>query len=203
MRGKVTDGSDGTRLGGVRSLGFPAVFPRGSRTAATPSGREAVPVVAGNARTSQPRPAGRSVEIVDNHDEVHQTTKEGLMPGWTPDELTKIGQADELELASLRREGSLRNPVTMWVIRDGDQLYVRSMHGRSGAWFRGTQTRLRGHIRAGGIDKDVAFIVDTDAAVNDRIDEAYRSKYRRYGTNIVGGVVNPRSRASTIKLVPR
>jgi hypothetical protein len=125
------------------------------------------------------------------------------MPEWTPDELTKIGHAEELELASLRRDGSLHNPVTMWVIRDGDQLYVRSMHGRSGAWFRGTQTRHQGHIRSAGIDKDVAFVVDADAAVNDRIDQAYRSKYRRFGASIVGGVVNPESRASTIKLVPR
>jgi hypothetical protein len=125
------------------------------------------------------------------------------MPGWTPDELAKIGQAEELELASQRRDGSLRNPVTMWVVRDGDELYVRSMHGRSGAWFRGTQTRHQGHIRSGGTDKDVAFVVDTDPAVNDRIDAAYRSKYRRYGASIIGGVVNPESRASTIKLVPR
>jgi hypothetical protein len=128
------------------------------------------------------------------------------VPGWTPDELARIGQADELELASLRGDGSLRNPVTMWVIRDGDQLYVRSMHGRSGAWFRGTQTRHEGHIRSAGIDKDVAF-VDTDpeaeATVNDRIDQAYHNKYRRYGSNIIDGVVNPDSRASTIKLVPR
>jgi hypothetical protein len=119
------------------------------------------------------------------------------------DELSKIGQADELELASLRRDGSLRDPVTMWVVRDGDELYVRSMHGRDGAWFRGTQTSHQGHIRSAGIDKDVAFVVDTDAGVNDRIDEGYRSKYRRYGANIVGGVVNPDSRESTIKLVPR
>lgn len=125
------------------------------------------------------------------------------MPGWTPDELVKIGGADELELASERRDGSMRNPVTIWVVRDGDELYVRSMHGRSGAWFRGTQTRHRGHVRSGGVDKDVAFVVDTDSALNDRIDAAYRSKYRRYGANIIGSVVNPESRASTIKLVPR
>jgi hypothetical protein len=128
---------------------------------------------------------------------------ETLMPGWNPAELAKIGQAEELELASQRRDGSLRNPVTMWVVRDGDELYVRSMHGRSGAWFRGTQTRHQGHIRAGGVDKDVAFVVDTDRAVNDRIDAAYRSKYRRYGANIIGSVVNPESRAATIKLVAR
>ena len=124
------------------------------------------------------------------------------MTTWTSDELTKIGQADELELASLRGDGTQRAPVTMWVVRDGNDLYVRSMHGRSGAWFRGTQTRHEGHIRAGGVDRDVSFN-DADPTVNDRIDSAYRSKYSRYGANVVGGVVNPESRASTIKLVPR
>ncbi|WP_269323760.1 DUF2255 family protein [Streptosporangium roseum] len=40
------------------------------------------------------------------------------------------------------------------------------------------------------------------SAVHDQIDEVYRTKYRRYGANIIGGVVNPESRAATIKLVP-
>jgi hypothetical protein len=71
------------------------------------------------------------------------------MSGWTSDELARIGQSDELDLASERSDGSLRDPVTMWVVRDGDDLYVRSMHGRAGAWFRGTQTRGQGHIRSG------------------------------------------------------
>jgi hypothetical protein len=130
-------------------------------------------------------------------------TEEGSeLADWTSDELTKIGNANELRLASLRSDGTLRNPVTMWVVRDGDDLYVRSMHGPEGAWFRGTQTRHAGHIRAGGVDKNVRFIVDTDPALNDRIDTAYQSKYRRYGDNIIGTVVNPAARASTIRLVP-
>jgi hypothetical protein len=125
------------------------------------------------------------------------------MSSWTPGELDRIGQADELDLASQRRDGSLRDAVTMWVVRDGDDLYVRSIHGPAGAWFRGTQTRGQGHIRSGGVDKDVAFVIDTNPALSDRIDAAYRNKYRRYGDRIVGSVVNPASRNSTIKLVPR
>ncbi|MBT2232542.1 DUF2255 family protein [Nonomuraea sp. NEAU-A123] len=124
------------------------------------------------------------------------------MAAWTSDELTKIGNAEELELASLRGDGSLRDPVTMWVVRNGDDLYVRSMHGRDGTWYRGTQTRREGHISAGGVDKDVTF-ADADPDVHGRLDDAYRGKYRRYGANIVGGVVNPDARAATIKLVPR
>jgi len=124
------------------------------------------------------------------------------MTGWTSDEVTRIGTADELELASVRRDGTLRKPRTIWVVRVGDDLYVRSMYGRTGGWFPATQVRHQGHIRAGGVDKDVTF-ADADPALNDTIDAAYRDKYRRYGDRIIGGVVNPEARAATIKLVPR
>jgi hypothetical protein len=72
------------------------------------------------------------------------------MTTWTSDELNKIGTAEELEIASLRRDGMLRNLVTIWVVRLGDDLYVRSVYGRTSAWFRGVQTRHEGYIRAGG-----------------------------------------------------
>jgi hypothetical protein len=126
------------------------------------------------------------------------------MTAWTNDELTSIGTADELQISSARRDGTLGNPRTIWVVRVGDDLYVRSMYGRGGGWFPGTQARHQGNIRAGGVDKDVTFAdTDADADLNDEIDAAYRDKYRRYGERIIGGVVNPEARAATIKLVPR
>ncbi len=124
------------------------------------------------------------------------------MNAWTGEELNKIGTAEELELASLRLDGTLRKPVTMWVVRLGDDLYVRAVNGRDGAWFRGTQVRHEGRIQAGGVDKDVTF-VDADPGLNDQIDAVYRAKYRRYAANIVNSVLTPQARAATLKLVPR
>jgi hypothetical protein len=126
------------------------------------------------------------------------------MATWTSDELTAIGDAEELNLASQRGDGTLRRPVTMWAVRVGDELYVRCMNGRSGTWYRGTQTRHQGRIFAGGVTTDVTF-ADADPAdtgLHDQIDEIYRTKYRHYGADVIGGVVNPESRAATIKLVP-
>jgi hypothetical protein len=123
------------------------------------------------------------------------------MSRWTSDELDKIGEAEELEIASVRRDGSLRKPVTIWVVRHGDDLYVRSVYGRTSSWFRGVQVRHEGHIQAGGIDKDV-LLAETDD-VNDDIDAAYRAKYHRYAAAIVDSVVTPEARAATLKLVPR
>jgi hypothetical protein len=64
------------------------------------------------------------------------------------------------------------------------------------------QVRHEGHVKAGGVDKDAAF-VDADPALNDQIDAAYRAKYRRYGAQHVDPVVAPEARSATIKLVPR
>jgi hypothetical protein len=125
------------------------------------------------------------------------------MATWTRDELRKVEAAEELEVASVRRDGTLGSPVTIWVVRVGDDLYVRSWKGRNSAWFRATQERHAGHIEAGGVGKDVTFVAETDDDVNDRIDAAYRTKYRRHGGRYVDPMVAPTARATTIKLVPR
>jgi hypothetical protein len=126
------------------------------------------------------------------------------MSAWTSDELNKIGAADELQIAARRRDGTLRNPVTIWVVRVGEDLYVRSAHGHNAAWFRGTQVRHEGHIRAGGVEKDVNFVdLDHDDDIHNQIDAAYRAKYRRYPERFVSPVVSAESRSVTLKLVPR
>ncbi len=125
------------------------------------------------------------------------------MTKWTSDELNKIGTAEELQIASLRRDGTLTNPVTIWVVRLGDELYVRSVNGRTGAWFRGTQERHEGRIWAGSVQKDVTFVEEAAPTINDQIDATYRTKYRRYAANIISSVVSPEARSATIKLVPR
>src|SRR5258706_13057929 len=122
---------------------------------------------------------------------------------WANDELNKIGKAEELQIASLRNDGTLRAPRIIWVVRLGDDLYVRSVNGRTSVWFRGVQTRHEGHIRAGGVDKDVTFVEEPDANINDQIDTAYAAKYRRYAASIIGHINGSEARAATIKLIPR
>lgn len=124
------------------------------------------------------------------------------MTTWTNDELIKIEKAEELQIASLRSDGTLRKPVIIWAVRVGDDLYVRSVNGRTAAWFRGVESRHEGQIRAGGVVKDVAFVEETDALINDQIDAAYATKYRRYAS-IAKSMGAPAVRAATIKLVPR
>ena len=125
------------------------------------------------------------------------------MTSWTSTELSKVGGADELQIASVRGDGTLTKPVTIWVARHDDGLYVRSaVKGRDAAWFRATRRTHRGRIRAGGIDKEVAF-EDADDSVADAIDAAFEAKYRRYGLRYVRPMVTPEARSTTTRLVPR
>jgi hypothetical protein len=124
------------------------------------------------------------------------------MTTWTRDELNKIGTAEEIKIAPLRRDGTPRNPVAIWIVRLGDDLYVRSAYGRSSAWFRGAQLRHEGRISTDGVEKDVVFL-DADPNLNDEIDNAYRTKYRRHGAQYINMMVSPEARSATIKLAPR
>ena len=123
------------------------------------------------------------------------------MATWTDDELTAVGAAEELELSSQRPDGTLRPFVTMWVVRLGDELYVRSAHGPDNGWYRRAVASGTGRIRAGGLEHDVAF-AGADPGVHEAIDAAYHAKYDRYGPRIVGTVVGPAAADVTIRLTP-
>jgi len=125
------------------------------------------------------------------------------MTAWTSDELAKIGAAEEMQIAPLQRDGTLRKPVTVWVVRHDDSLYARSaVKGRDAAWFRGVQETHEGRIWAGKVEKDVTF-EEADHDIDHELDAAYRAKYRRYAGRILNSVLTPEARSTTIKLVPR
>jgi hypothetical protein len=126
------------------------------------------------------------------------------MAMWTIEELDKIGTAEELQIASLRRDDTLCNRVIIWVVRVGDDLYVRSVNGRTSGWFRGVQVRHEGQVWAVGIEKDVRFVeIEAEDDLNEQIDAAYSGKYQRYAQSIIDSITSSKARSATIKLVPR
>jgi hypothetical protein len=124
------------------------------------------------------------------------------MSTWTADDLDTIGTADELQIAPLRADGSLRPYTTIWVVRVGDDLYVRSVRGRRGAWFRHALERGAGRIRAGGVERDVT-VAEAEDADHDAIDRAYRNKYGGYPRAYLDPTVTADATAATLRLFPR
>jgi len=120
---------------------------------------------------------------------------------WTDDELDRVGAAEELDVASRRPDGELGSRRTIWVVRVGDDIYVRSVNGPTSAWFRGTRAHHEGRVEAGGVEKDVAF-EDVDGEINDAVDAAYRSKYGRYSANTIQRITSSTAGSTTMRLLP-
>ena len=78
----------------------------------------------------------------------------------------------------MRRNGELRNPTTIWVVRAGG----------------------RARIRAGGVERDVA-VEEAGDAVLDEVDAGYRVKYGRYAS-IVDSINDAEHRTTTLRLAP-
>ena len=125
------------------------------------------------------------------------------MSAWTTAELDRIGSTEEVQIAPMRPEGTLGTRVTIWAVRQGDGIYVRSaVRGREAAWFKGAQETHEGRIWAGALQKDVTF-ADADRDEDDQVDAAYRTKYRRYAGRVLNSVLTPEARSTTVKLTPR
>jgi hypothetical protein len=120
------------------------------------------------------------------------------MTTWTTDELTTFGPADEIDVAPRRPDGTTRRATTIWIVRVGEDLYVRSYRGSDGAWYRTARRTGDGQVRATSNARDVRFEPagdDIDRAV---IDDAYRRKYGR--SSYVDAMVSPQA-VATLRLV--
>jgi len=120
---------------------------------------------------------------------------------WSEEELAAVGDSEELQIASRRRDGTLRPYVTIWVVRAGDDLYVRSAYGPDNPWYTRALKAGAGRVRVGGLERDVTF-ERPDAGVHPAVDAAYHEKYDRHGPAIVGTVVGKEAAGTTIRLQP-
>jgi hypothetical protein len=123
------------------------------------------------------------------------------MAEWNPTELATIGGTREVEVSSLREDGSLTKPVTIWAVRVGDELYVRSVRGDAGGWYKAAERRHEGRIDAEDTGVDVAF-EDAPHHLDDEIDAAYKEKYG-YPSSSVDSVITDAAKATTVRVVPR
>ena len=122
------------------------------------------------------------------------------MPGWSEEELSKIAEADDLHISPFREDGvTYGTPTWIWsVVVDGD-LYVRAYNGQKSRWYQAAMKQKKGKISVAGITKEVHF-ESVDGAINGRVDEAYRAKYK--SSPYLEPMIGARARSATVKIKP-
>jgi hypothetical protein len=120
---------------------------------------------------------------------------------WSKDELRKIADADDLHISPFREDGkTYGTPTWIWSVAVEDALYVRAYNGRKSRWYQAALRQKAGRITAAGMTKEVAF-EPVDGPINDRIDGAYRAKYK--GSPYLDPMISARARSATVKVAPR
>ncbi len=123
------------------------------------------------------------------------------MTTWRKDELQKIAEADDLHISPYRDDGvTYGTPTWIWSVAVGDDLYVRAYNGRSSRWYQAALRQKAGRITAACMTKEVTF-EPVDGPISDRIDDAYRAKYR--SSPYLDTMIGARARSATIKVTPR
>src|SRR5579859_6922261 len=122
------------------------------------------------------------------------------MTAWSNNELRKIAEADDLHIAPFREDGvTYGTPTWIWSVRVDDALYVRGYNGQKSRWYQAAVRQKAGRIIAAGITKEVIF-EPVDGPINDRIDDAYRIKYK--GSAYLKPMIGTRARAATVRVMP-
>lgn len=119
---------------------------------------------------------------------------------WSKDDLRKIAKADDLHIAPFREDGrTYGTPTWIWSVVADHALYVRAYNGRRSRWYRAAVRQKAGRIIVAGMTQEVTF-EPAEGAINDRIDDAYRAKYR--DSEYLNPMISARARAATVKVTP-
>jgi hypothetical protein len=123
------------------------------------------------------------------------------MSAWNTEDLGRIAETDDLHVSPLRKDGkAYGTPTWIWsVVVDGD-LYVRAYNGTSSRWYQAAMQQGFGRITAASMIKEVRFEA-VSGSIDDRIDSAYRAKYK--GSPYLGEMTGARARAASVKITPR
>lgn len=123
------------------------------------------------------------------------------MKTWSKDELSKISKTDDLHISPFRDDGkTYGTPTWIWSVVVDDALYVRAYNGQKSRWYQAALRQKAGRISAAGMTKEVSF-EPVIGGLNDRIDDAYRAKYKT--SPYLKPMTGVRSRSATLKVIPR
>jgi hypothetical protein len=123
------------------------------------------------------------------------------MSAWPKDELRRIAATDDLHISPFREDGkTYGTPTWIWSVVVDDALYVRAYNGKKSSWYQAALHQKAGRIAAAGMTKNVGF-EPADGGINDRIDDAYRAKYK--GSPYLKPMIGARARSATVKVLPR
>jgi hypothetical protein len=117
----------------------------------------------------------------------------------TADALHHLADVEEIRIGFRRPDGS-SGSTPIWVVQVGDDIYVRSVRGPKGGWYRRLRANPGGEVRDGEHRHLVRAEAVTDASMLAEVTRAYATKYS--GSPFVRPLLGEPSVGATLRLDP-
>ena len=120
---------------------------------------------------------------------------------WDSNTLKQICQADDLKIAPFHPDmTSTGTPTWIWEVAVDGRLFVRAYYGTNSRWYQSALAQKAGKIHAIGQVFEVKFKPIKDEELNQKIDDAYRTKYS--SSRYMSHMISASSRAATVEIIP-
>jgi hypothetical protein len=118
------------------------------------------------------------------------------------DTLQLIDETREVRIKTCRDEDAPVHRTTIWVVTVDGTVFVRSVRGREGRWYREVSENPAAALHVGHDRIAVRAVPVTDEAKIRAVSEAYREKYGRTSPGSTRAMVQPETLPTTLRLEP-
>ena len=129
--------------------------------------------------------------------------KESAVNGsFDPDTLRLVDDTREVRIETRRDEEAPAHSRTIWAVTVDGSVFVRSVRGERGRWYREVSANPAAALHVGGRSIPVRAVPVTDDATIEAISEAYREKYGRTSPGSTRAMLQPETLPTTLELAP-
>jgi hypothetical protein len=116
--------------------------------------------------------------------------------------LKLLDEIREVRIETRRDDNSPEHRTIIWVVVVEGEVFVRSVRGPKGRWYREISSNPEGALHVGDNRILVRAPSATDDTTVDEVSAAIRSKYERSSPGPTAAMVRPEVLPTTLKLSP-
>jgi hypothetical protein len=119
-----------------------------------------------------------------------------------PDIVGLLERAEEVDIEPRAPDGKPTKRVTIWIVAVDGDVYVRSVRGGRGQWYRALIRQPEGVLQVGRRAIPFRAVRVDDPATIAAVTEAYRQKYERRWPSATAPMIRGEALDTTLRLEP-
>ena len=113
-----------------------------------------------------------------------------------------LDETEEVHIETRRDEDSPEHRTIIWVVVVDGEVFVRSVRGPKGRWYREISSHPEGALHVEDTRIPVHAVPATEATTIEAVSDAIRSKYEQAAPGPTAAMVRPEVLPTTLKLSP-